>query len=877
MYNRKALPVLIFLGLALWISACASEPPADQVKPSQNNTQNIATPKPSLTPTLSSDAPSPEYLVAEGEPKENYIAPFPVNISLDGDLSDWDGVPLVSMGNPDSTQITFAGASDGDFIYFMANVIDRVIVSGEHGDQYWNEDSVEFYINGTGDLTLPGYIDGVAQITIPPLNIGNNFEEFIFSGINVNSTGAKAVVVRTEEGYAVELSVPTSNDVWDIPVIHNYAIGFNVHLNGSNSGGRDLKLIWSAADPSDSSYFNPSVFGQLIFAEIGNQTAVGPQPTPTPKPTLTPLPPDSEYLDPNAAVEDRVENLIQVMSLDEKIGQMTLIEKNSLALEDIGPFGIGGVLSGGGGSPAINTPEEWANMVNSFQTAALNSRLGIPIIYGVDAVHGHNNVVGATIFPHNIGLGAANDPELMFRIGQITAKEMIATGIYWNYAPAVSIPQDIRWGRTYEGFSENPGIVTNLATAYLLGLQGDDLADPFTVFATPKHYLGDGGTVWGTSTNPAYSIDRGNAQLSEEEMRQLHLLPYISAVENGAQSIMVSFSSWNGIKMHGQEYWITKVLKGELGFEGFVVSDWGGIDEVDPDYYTAVVTAINAGIDMNMVPYDYGRFSKAMLQAVEAGDIPMERIDDAVRRILKVKFALNLFEEPYSDPDLLEFVGSQAHREIAREAVAKSLVLLKNEGSIFPLSKDIPYLYIGGSAMDDIGIQSGGWTISWQGKEGDITPGTTILEAIQDTVSPETQLIVNQAGRFSSQYEDQPSLCLAVVGETPYAEGVGDSENPTISLADKKALNQMEQSCEKLAIILISGRPLIISDRIEDWDAVVAAWLPGSEGQGVADVIFGDLSFTGKLPMTWPVSVDQLPVGSSDSDPLFPFGFGLSQ
>jgi len=873
---RKIFIWIIFLSFITLTTACQGEPAELATQGSRTSTQPQPSLEPTatLTPTIEAE---PEYVVAEGDPSETYIAPFPVEISLDGDLNDWEGVPPVTMGNPDSTAVTFAASSDGEFIYFMADVIDRAIVSGEHGDQYWNEDSIEFYINGTGDLSLAGYIDGVAQITVPPLNIGREGDEIVLAGVRAETTDAQVVVSETEQGYAIELAVPTSNDVWDIPIIHNYSIGFNIHLNGSNSGSRDLKLIWSAADQSDESYFNPSVFGQLIFAEIGNQTPVGPQPTATPVPTLTPLPDDSVYLDPNAPVEDRIENLIQEMSLEEKIGQMTLIEKNSLPLKDVGPFGIGGVLSGGGGFPETNTPEAWASMVNAFQTEAMNSRLGIPILYGVDAVHGHNNVKGATIFPHNIGLGAANDPELMSRIGQITAQEMIATGIYWNYAPAVSIPQDIRWGRTYEGYGENSEIVTRLSTAYLLGLQGEDLSDPSTVLGTPKHYLGDGGTVWGTSTNPGFMIDQGDTQLTEAEMRELHLVPYINAIENGAQSIMVSFSSWNGEKMHGQAYWITDVLRGELGFEGFVVSDWGGIDQVDPDYYTAVVTAINAGIDMNMVPYDYGRFIKTMLEAVEAGDIPMGRIDDAVRRILRVKFALNLFEQPYSNPELLETVGSAEHRAVAQEAVAKSLVLLKNEGSIFPISKEVPYLYIGGSAYDDIGIQSGGWTITWQGEEGDITPGTTILEAIEDTVSPETQLIVNQGGQFPATDEEQPSLCLAVVGETPYAEGVGDNENPTISLADKRALNKMEDTCEQLAVIMVSGRPLIISDRINDWDALVAAWLPGTEGQGVADVIFGDVPFTGKLSFTWPESVEQLPVGSSDSEPLFPFGFGLTE
>jgi beta-glucosidase len=360
-------------------------------------------------------------------------------------------------------------------------------------------------------------------------------------------------------------------------------------------------------------------------------------------------------------------------------------------------------------------------------------------------------------------------------------------------------------------------------------------------------------------------------------MRALHLVPYLSAIENGAKSIMISYSSWNGEKMHGQKYWITDVLKGELGFEGFVVSDWAGIDQIDIDYYTAVVAAINAGVDMNMVPHDYNKFRKAMVKAVENGDISMERIDDAVRRILRVKFTLNLFETQYSNPDLLPLVGSDAHREVAREAVAKSVVLLKNEEAIFPIAKDVPYLYIGGSAYDDIGIQSGGWTIFWQGGEGEITVGTTILEAIEATVSTETQVIVNQGGVFPKTYEDSPSLCLAVVGERPYAEGQGDSEKPDISLADKKALNKMEQSCEQLAVIMISGRPLIITERLEEWDALVAVWLPGTEGQGVVDVLFGDVPFSGKLPVTWPVSTDQLPLGSGEDESLFPFGYGLTE
>ncbi len=597
-------------------------------------------------------------------------------------------------------------------------------------------------------------------------------------------------------------------------------------------------------------------------------------PTPTVEPTQT-----NESIgrddDSKSSIEDQVEELLSIMTIEEKVGQMTLIEKESMHLEDISIYGIGGILSGGDGSPEKNSPEEWAKMVDEFQQQAMNSRLGIPIIYGIDAVHGHNNVVGATIFPHNIGLGAANDPELMKRIGQITANEMVATGIYWNYAPAVSIPHDIRWGRTYEGYSESTEIVTSLSTAYLLGLQGGDLSDPLTVLGTPKHFLGDGGTSWGTSTTNSYKIDQGDTKLNENEMRVIHLPPYISAIENGAQSIMISFSSWNGEKMHGQSYWINDVLKEELGFDGFVVSDWGGIDQIDSDYYTSVVTSINAGVDMNMVPYDYARFIKVMLEAIEAGDISMERIDDAVGRILKVKFELNLFENPFSNTELLSSVGSEEHRAVAREAVAKSVVLLKNDNDFFPLEKDIQYLYIGGSAMDDIGIQSGGWTISWQGSTGDITYGTTILEAIQERVSQETKLIVNEYGEFTNEFEETPSICIAIVGELPYAEGLGDNERLYFTTRDKITLNRMQNSCEKLAVILVSGRPMIVTDRIENWDAFFAVWLPGTEGDGIADVIFGDVPFSGKLSVTWPKFINQLPIGSSDEEPLFPFDFGL--
>ncbi len=592
--------------------------------------------------------------------------------------------------------------------------------------------------------------------------------------------------------------------------------------------------------------------------------------------TTAPPRPEAAYLDPERPIADRVEDLLGRMTLAEKIGQMTLVEKNSVASVDIAGLGIGGLLSGGGGSPIENSPQAWADMVRGFQDEALESRLGIPLLYGIDAVHGHSNVRDAVIFPHNIGLGAANDPALMEEIGRITAAEMIATGIYWNYAPAVSVPQDIRWGRTYEGYSENTERVTELAAAYLRGLQGSDLSDPRTVLATPKHYVGDGGTAWGSSTTASYWIDQGVTEVDEATLRAVHLPPYIRAIDEGAMSIMASYSSWGGEKMHAQRYLLTDVLKGELGFDGFVVSDWAGIDQVSEDYYEAIVRSIGAGIDMNMVPGDYRTFISLLTQAVAGGDITADRIDDAVRRILTVKFALGLFEQPHGDDALLALVGSDEHRAVGRAAVAKSQVLLKNERELLPLPPDIPFLLVAGQAADDIGLQSGGWTITWQGGRGATTTGTTILEGIRDTVSPETTVMYESKGRFELPDRPESVTCVAVVGEQPYAEGMGDDGDPSLSPSDAELLAGMRAGCDRLAVILISGRPLLITDLIDDWDAVVAGWLPGTEGQGVADVIFGVEPFTGSLPYTWPRTIDQVPIGAGgDEDPLFPLGFRL--
>lgn len=609
-------------------------------------------------------------------------------------------------------------------------------------------------------------------------------------------------------------------------------------------------------------------------------------PVPTPDAPTAPTA-ESEappvYQDASRPIPERVEDLLARMSLAEKIGQMTLIEKNSLGEGDVAEYYLGGVLSGGGGSPRDNTPEGWLEMVRAFQEEALTTPLAIPIIYGVDAVHGHNNVPGAVIFPHNVGLGATRNADLVSQIARVTAVEVAATGIFWNYAPTVAVPQDIRWGRIYEGFAEQTDLVSELGAAYVAGLQGDDLTAETAVLATPKHFVGDGGTTWGSSTT--YQIDQGVTEVDEETLRAIHLPPYQAAIDAGARSIMISFSSWGGQKMHANTYLINDVLKDELGFTGFVVSDWGGVDQVDSNYDEAVVASINAGIDMNMVPYDAERFINSLTAAVESGAVSQERIDDAVRRILTVKFELGLFERGLPDESLLEQVGSDEHRALARDAVRQSLVLLQNEDGALPLDKEAPVIFVAGEAADDIGMQLGGWSISWQGMPGDITEGTTILEAIEEVAAGEVYF--NRFGRYERIVDDAGNPIVADVGivvlaERPYAEGEGDRADLALSQPEIDLVARVRDQSEKVVVILMSGRPLLIESVLANSDAFVAAWLPGTEAQGIADVLFGDYEFTGRLSYTWPRTMEQVTADKSalpDSGceaPLFPYGYGLT-
>jgi beta-glucosidase len=585
----------------------------------------------------------------------------------------------------------------------------------------------------------------------------------------------------------------------------------------------------------------------------------------------------------------KINELLARMTLEEKIGQMTQVEKNSLTPEVVKRCFIGSVLSGGGGYPRENTPQGWAKMLTDFQQAALQTRLRIPLLYGVDAVHGHSNLFGAVIFPHNIGLGATRDADLVYRIGRATAEEMAATGVHWNFAPTIAVPQDLRWGRTCEGYAQDPQCVAKLGTAYIRGLQGDRLDDPLSVLATAKHYLGDGGTTWGTSRMlfpipPGapfegannmfpFKIDQGDTRVDEATLRAVHLRPYIAAIQAGIQTVMASFSSWNGLKLHAHHYLLSEVLKGELGFDGFVVSDWAGMDQVSDDYYQAVVISVNAGVDMAMVPHEYERFISALKQAVQKGEVSLERIDDAVRRILSVKFKAGLFEKPLPDPGYLSLVGTAEHRLLAREAVAKSLVLLKNEAQILPLSKSTPTILIAGQAADDIGLQCGGWTIEWLGKPGPITPGTTIFSGIKAALSHPDRVVYDPDGLFAQFGDQAAEIGIAVISEMPYAEGFGDQADLTLPMEDIRLIQRLRARCRKLVMILLSGRPLILTDQLPLIDALVAAWLPGTEGQGIADVLFGDQPFRGKLPYSWPRSMGQIPL-QEEQQPLFPFGHG---
>jgi beta-glucosidase len=581
------------------------------------------------------------------------------------------------------------------------------------------------------------------------------------------------------------------------------------------------------------------------------------------------------------AHDAEIDALIARMTLDEKIGQMTQPDQMHLKTpSDVATYHLGSLLSGGDSDPkGSNSFEDWRAMVDGYQAEAQKSRLRIPLLYGVDAVHGHNNVVGAVVFPHEIAMGATRDAALVEEAGRITALEVRATGANWTFAPCVTVPRDERWGRSYEGFAEDTSLVRELGAAAVRGLQGPDLDDPLRVAACAKHYVGDGGTLFGTGRDGG--LDQGDVQLDEASLRRIHLAPYLDAIAAGAATIMPSYSSWNGQKCSGSRRLLTEILKDELGFQGFLISDYAAIDQLPGDYRSDIKQSISAGMDMVMIPQRYQEFISTLKSLVENGEVPLSRIDDAVRRILRVKFAMGL--KPgvgaSSDPALARSFGSAAHRAVARRAVRESLVLLKNENHALPLAKSLKRIHVAGRGADDMPMQAGGWTVNWQGlrvagKPEVKIPGTTILEGIREAVSPATKVTSSRDGSGA----EGADAVIVVVGEEPYAEFMGDRSDLALAQADRDAIAAARVAGKPMVVVLLSGRPMIVTDELDKADAFVAAWLPGTEGAGVADVLFGDHKPTGKLPMSWPRTNAQIPinVGDASYDPLFAYGYGLT-
>jgi beta-glucosidase len=578
---------------------------------------------------------------------------------------------------------------------------------------------------------------------------------------------------------------------------------------------------------------------------------------------------NSIYRNPNFPVEKRVEDLLSKMTVEEKIGQMLQINVgNLITFDDITKYGLGALLNAANEVPEINnTAKTWVNLLNTYQEKALNTRLKIPVLYAIDAVHGNALVDKTVVFPHNIAMGCTNDPELIEKAGRIIASEVAGCGIHWTFAPCVAVARDERWGRTYESFSENPELVKTMAEAYIKGLQGNNFTEKPFVLTSAKHFLGDGGTLGG--------VDRGDLQLDMDTIRKIHLPGYIGAIKSGAGTIMPSYSSVNGIKMHANKYLLTDVLKKELGFNGFLISDFNAVNLLQLTNEENISTAINAGIDMIMTAVDYPGTFRTFVKVVNDKKIPIKRIDDAVRRILTIKFKMGLFENPYFDEGLTDKVGSKEHKDIARQCVRESTVLLKNENKILPLKKDIKKILVCGKSAHNLGYQCGGWTLTWQGEKKTYRSGTTILDGIKQAVSKNTKVTYSIDGKNAQDAD----VIVAVFGEeTNYAEWFGDRSTLNLDYRDMETLKEIKKLNKPIVVVLITARPLIVTDYLKDFDALLVAWTPGTEGEGVSDVIFGDYNPTGRLSFTWPKSMDQIPIniGDKNYDPLYPYGYGLS-
>ncbi len=567
------------------------------------------------------------------------------------------------------------------------------------------------------------------------------------------------------------------------------------------------------------------------------------------------------------------EELLATMTLEEKIGQMLQAARDVASGADLLTLGLGSVLSGGGSYPGKNTIEDWDKMITGYQKAALKTELQIPFLYGLDAVHGLALVKNAVVFPHNIGLGAANDPELMYQMGAAVAEEMKLIKVLWNFSPCVAVNTDPRWGRTYECYSSDPTIVADLADAYLKG-QTDH-----GVVATAKHYVADGGAEYGTGEGD-YLIDRGDASITEEELRRTHLVPYQRLVDSGVKVIMASFSSYNGVKLHEDEYLLTQVLKKEMGFEGFIVTDWEAVNGLSGQSFEEnIVLAVNAGVDMLMEPFRYEEAYDALLAAVKDGRITEERINDAVLRILKVKKEIGLFEDPYSENLSHEVteLGSAQYRELAKQLVEESQVLLKNENNVLPL-KQGQKIYVVGPAANNMGLQCGGWSLTWQGimdqGSNKVTDGTTILEGLEEYSAQYGFEIITE-----KKHADEADVVLLALGEIPYAEYLGDTSDLSITGAlahpdNADAIKLAKRLGKPVIALLVAGRNVLIQDYAMDWDGIVMCYLPGSEGDGIAAVLSGEVPFSGKLAMPYYKSVND--IGKEGAELMYELGYGLT-
>jgi beta-glucosidase len=592
------------------------------------------------------------------------------------------------------------------------------------------------------------------------------------------------------------------------------------------------------------------------------------------------------------ALEKRVSDLLATMTIEEKVGQIVQGDLGSVTPEDVKRYRLGSVLAGGNSDPGAryNAPAaDWLALLDAFHLASMDTsegRKAIPVLMGIDAVHGHNNVPGATLFPHNIALGATGNRDLLRRIATATAIELRTTGFEWTFAPTLTVPRDDRWGRTYEGYSENPSLVADYAGAVVEGLQGvvgsPEFLDGTHVLASAKHFLGDGGTAGGR--------DQGDTQVSETELRDIHGAGYAPALQAGTQTVMASFSSWNGVKMHGNKGLLTDVLKQRMGFDGFVVGDWNAHGQVPGCSNESCAASFNAGVDMLMAPDSWRGYYDSAVAQVRSGEIPMQRLDDAVTRILRVKFRLGLFEAGLPSKRLLggkfELIGSPEHRALARQAVRESLVLLKNNGGVLPLAPGANILVTGDGA-DNIGKQAGGWTLSWQGT-GNTRADFPGAQSIWDGIKAATDAAGGKALLSADgSFEQRPDAAIVVFGEDPYAEFQGDIPNVAYRPGNDRDLESIRALKAKgipVIAVFLSGRPLWVNREINAADAFVAAWLPGSEGGGIADVLFrsGDGAiahdFSGKLSYSWPRLATQSPLnaGQAEYDPQFALGYGLS-